>query len=278
MSRGGNDRRRRRERRTNAHDGAEVVAAYGVRVVEELLAGPWADSVERLLLRRSWSGQGADALRARAAEVGLAVEEVDEARLEALSEGGNHQGVAALARPPGPLPLERLVARAGAGPSVLLALDEVQDPQNLGAMLRTAAAFGVDGVITQERRAAGLSAGALRASAGYGWRVPMAQVTNLSRSFEPLKEAGYWMVGTAVGEPQATPLWSAELPGERLVLVVGGEHRGMRRLVRERCDLLVEVPMAPGVESLNVSVAAGVCLYELWRRGQERNEEAEERG
>jgi len=148
-------------------------------------------------------------------------------------------------------------------PPFLLVLDGVQDPHNLGACLRTADAAGVDAVIAPRDRAAGLTATACKVACGAAQTVPFIRVTNLARTLGRLQKAGIWLVGAAGEEDRE--LYQADLTGP-LAIVVGGEGRGLRRLTRERCDLLVSIPMAGIVESLNVSVATGICLYEALRQ------------
>jgi 23S rRNA (guanosine2251-2'-O)-methyltransferase len=146
---------------------------------------------------------------------------------------------------------------------LLLALDGVQDPHNLGACLRTAEAVGVDAVIIPRDRSASLTAVARKSAAGSAERIPLIAVTNLARSLDKLKELGYWLTGLA-GEATET-LYEVDLTGPT-VLVMGAEGEGMRRLTREACDRLVRIPMHGKAESLNVSVATAVCLYEAWRQ------------
>ncbi len=149
----------------------------------------------------------------------------------------------------------------------ICALDGVQDPHNLGACLRTAEAVGVTAVIMPKDRSAGLTAVARKAAAGAAERVPLVAVTNLSRTLGRLKELGYWITGLA-GDTSET-LYDADLTGPT-VLVMGAEGEGMRRLTREACDRIVKIPMQGKIESLNVSVAAAVCLYEALRQRQLR--------
>jgi 23S rRNA (guanosine2251-2'-O)-methyltransferase len=146
---------------------------------------------------------------------------------------------------------------------LLLVLDGVQDPHNLGACLRTADAAGVIAVIVPRDRAAGLSPVVRKVASGAAETVPLIQVVNLSRTLKWLKERGVWLVGT--DDEAKTSLHSAKLDGP-LAIVMGAEGAGMRRLTREHCDLLVSIPMAGVVESLNVSVATGVVLYETVRQ------------
>ena len=158
--------------------------------------------------------------------------------------------------------LKALLKRLDEAP-LLLVLDGVQDPHNLGACLRTADAAGVDALIIPRDRSAGLTATVRKVASGAAETVPLIQVTNLSRTLKWLKSEGVWLIGTA-GEAQQT-LYETDLKGP-LALVMGGEEKGLRRLTREQCDLLVKLPMAGSVESLNVSVAAGVSLYEAVRQ------------
>jgi len=146
--------------------------------------------------------------------------------------------------------------------SLLLVLDGVQDPHNLGACLRTADACGVGAVIIPRDRAAGLNATVRKVAAGGAESVPLVEVTNIVRSLERLKQAGYWIYGTSEDAPAS--LYDFDYRGP-IALVMGGEGEGMRRLTREACDHLLRLPMRGVVESLNVSVATGVCLYEIQR-------------
>lgn len=179
--------------------------------------------------------------------------------------GARHQGVAALCKA---LPvyneddLAELLASLDT-PALLLVLDGVQDPHNLGACLRTADAAGVHAVVIPRDRSAGLTPVARKVASGAAESVPLVQVTNLARTLRELKDAGLWLIGAAGEAPQS--LYHADFKGP-LALVLGGEGEGLRRLTREHCDLLVRIPMAGSVESLNVSVAAGVCLFEAVRQ------------
>jgi 23S rRNA (guanosine2251-2'-O)-methyltransferase len=149
------------------------------------------------------------------------------------------------------------------GPPFLLILDGVQDPHNLGACLRSADAAGVDAVILPKDRSAPLSATARKVACGAAETVPVIRVTNLARSLRAIRDAGVWLYGAA-GDAQQS-LYEADLSGP-LALVLGGEGRGLRRLTREHCDVLMAIPMAGSVSSLNVSVATGICLFEARRQ------------
>jgi len=200
---------------------------------------------------------------ARAA--GIPVIDTDKQQLTIMSGTDRHQGVAALAEAGGRVAdLDELLARAeNSDRLLLLVLDGVQDPHNLGACLRTADAAGVDAVIVPKDRSSPLTPAARKVAAGGAESVPLLTVTNLSRTLEQLKAAGVWLVGLA-GEAEQS-LYEMDLRGP-LALVLGAEADGLRRLTREQCDFLAALPMAGEVESLNVSVSAGVCLYEAVRQ------------
>jgi 23S rRNA (guanosine2251-2'-O)-methyltransferase len=185
--------------------------------------------------------------------------------LDALQPGVNHQGVIAATRAPAALDEKALKALLEGleEPPLLLILDGVQDPHNLGACLRSADAAGVHAVIAPKDRSVGLTPTACKVASGAAETIPFVQVTNLSRTLRWLQETGIWVVGTA-GETD-TLIYDADLQGP-LALVMGAEEKGMRRLTREACDALVRLPMAGSVESLNVSVAAGICLFEAVRQ------------
>jgi len=187
---------------------------------------------------------------------------VPRSELDLLEPGLKHQGV--LARMPAmDLAGEDLLDAPAEKHHLLLVLDGVTDPHNLGACMRTAEAAGVQVVIVPKDRAAGLTAVARKAAAGSAERVPLVAVTNLSRTLEKLKQNGYWLVGLDGEGTDA--LFDVDLTGP-MVLVMGAEGQGMRRLTREACDRLVRIPMKGEIESLNVSVATAVCLYEAVRQ------------
>jgi 23S rRNA (guanosine2251-2'-O)-methyltransferase len=206
----------------------------------------------------------AEALRI-ASNRGIAILEVSRAELDRMTGGVLHQGIGLQVPPFAYEPFEDVLAAAQEKPDpLLIALDGVTDPRNLGAVVRSAAAFGAHGVFLPERRAAGITATAWRTSAGAAARVPIARVTNLTRAVRACQQAGFLIVGLdADGEASLYDLEAAVGP---LVVVVGSEGRGLSRLVGESCDLLVGIPMASTVESLNASVAAAVALAEVARR------------
>jgi 23S rRNA (guanosine2251-2'-O)-methyltransferase len=186
--------------------------------------------------------------------------------LDRLGGGAAHQGVALVVPAYSYLHPDDLLERArqAGDPPLLVALDGVTDPHNLGAVIRCVTAFGGHGVLIPQRRAAGMSAAAWKASAGAAAYVPVARATNLVRALRAWRDAGLVVVGLATDG--ALPVDALEVAVDPLVLAVGGEGRGLSRLVRESCDLVVQIPMAGTTESLNASVAAGVALYETARR------------
>jgi len=200
-----------------------------------------------------------------AAKAGIALIEMTRGQLDAMTGGQVHQGLALQVPPYTYLHPHDLLARALAAPAPLLvALDGVTDPRNLGAMVRSAAAFGAQGVLLPERRAAGMTASAWRTSAGAAARLPVARCTNLSRTLSAFKAAGLFTVGlTAAGTVSLDELEVATSP---LVVVVGSEGDGLGRLVAQTCDLTVRIPMSSLTESLNAGIAAAVTLAEVARR------------
>lgn len=196
-----------------------------------------------------------------AVEQGLTVREVTKPSLDALAGGSPHQGVA-LEVPPYEYahPEDLLEAPS---PVRIIALDGIQDPRNLGAIVRSAAAFGASGALIPERRAAGMTVAAWKVSAGAASRLPVARATNLARTLADYKKAGLFVVGLA-GDGEVELAESSLLDGP-LVIVVGAEGEGLSRLVREACDQVVSIPIAASTESLNASVAASIALYEASR-------------
>jgi 23S rRNA (guanosine2251-2'-O)-methyltransferase len=206
-----------------------------------------------------------DAFR-MAADRGVSVLEVTRSELDRFTDRVVHQGIA-LKVPAYEYadPADLIDAASHSGqPALVVALDSVTDPRNLGAVVRSAGAFGADGVVVQERRAAGMTASAWKTSAGAAARVPVARAVNLTRQLKEYQQAGLMVVGLdAEGSVNIADL---DLATDPLVVVVGSEGRGLSRLVRETCDVLVRIPMAAATESLNAGVAAGIALYEVDRR------------
>jgi 23S rRNA (guanosine2251-2'-O)-methyltransferase len=201
-----------------------------------------------------------------AAHLKLALLEVSKIDLDRMTDGAIHQGLA-LQVPAytyaHPMDLLDAADRTGR-PPLIVALDGVTDPRNLGAVVRSTAAFGGHGVIVPERRAAGMTASAWKVSAGAASRIPVARATNLTRALEDLKNAGCFVAGLDADGTLDLP--QLEAATDPLVLVVGSEGKGLSRLVRQTCDVVVSIPMSSGSESLNAGVAAGVALYEVARR------------
>ena len=232
---------------------------YGINpVIEALKAG----RVRRLRL----SGRGDRRIEeavSLAHEAGVPVERVDAQALDRATRGGVHQGIAADLEAPREYSLGELVAAASPDPPLLIVLDSIEDPQNVGAILRTADAAGCHGVIRQARHAASLGGAAAKASAGAVAHVRVATVVNIARAVEELKTLNVWTVGLDGGAPASYYEVDFTLP---TAIVLGAEGTGLRRLVRERCDRLASIPMLGSVGSLNVSVAAGVALFEAVRQ------------
>lgn len=223
------------------------------------------EGVSEIWLERRRRDRRLAQLSELAHEAGVAVRQVVRDELDAAAEGVNHQGVLAWVRVPAArkeTDLDHILDEVK-GPPLMLILDGVQDPHNLGACLRTSDAAGAHALIAPKDNAVGFTATVCKVASGAAQTVPYVQVTNLSRTIESMKERGIWLIGTA--EDAHSSLFETDLTGP-LALVMGGEGKGLRRLTRERCDLLARLPMLGSVESLNVSVAAGICLYEALRQ------------
>lgn len=236
----------------------------GIHAVAALLDRDPAALLE-LMFAREARNPRLDELAAQARAAGIAVQRAPRATLERLAGGLRHQDVLASVRTRAAADerdLPDLVAAAG-GQALLLVLDGVTDPHNLGACLRSAAAAGATAVVVPKDRSAPLNGAARKAAAGGAESVPLVRVTNLARAMEQLRRDGVWIVGLAGEAGQS--LYERDLTGP-LALVLGAEGEGMRRLTREHCDFLVRIPIDAAMESLNVSVAAGVCLFEARRQ------------
>mgnify|MGYP001370608552 FL=1 len=234
---------------------------HGVHPVEEALAAR-PDAVERIWVAETARGPAVQRLVERARSLGVRVERCPRERIDRMARGAVHQGVVARVAEFGYASLDELLARSK-GDALFVALDHVQDPVHLGVVLRSAHLLGAHGVIVPKDRAAGLTAAAVKASAGAASRVPVARVTNLARALETLREAGLRVVGADV---DGTPCDRADLRGA-ICLVVGSEGEGLRRLTREHCDAVVSIPMlGEGVGSFSVSASASILLYEIARQ------------
>jgi 23S rRNA (guanosine2251-2'-O)-methyltransferase len=237
---------------------------YGIHAVRVALDKHAARVIE-VWLQAGRRDARIDALSTLATERGVRIQQRSSRELDQRAGSEQHQGALALLKESAALgegALDEILDRAGADPLVLV-LDGVTDPHNLGACLRTADAAGVACVVVPRDRAAGLSPTVRKVASGAAETVPLIQVVNLSRTLKWLKERGLWLVGTD-DEAEST-VYKANLKGP-LAVVMGAEGAGMRRLTREHCDILVGIPMAGMVESLNVSVAAGIVLFEAVRQ------------
>ena len=240
----------------------EDIIAGRNAVAEALRAGRAIDSV---LLAKGDRAGSISALAAQCRRKGLLVKEVDSRKLDALC-GPNHQGIAALAACKETVTLDELFAAAGAKgePPFFVVCDELEDPHNLGAILRTAETAGVHGVVIPKRRSAGLTSAVYKASAGAVEYVPVARVSNITDALREMKKRGVWVYGLDMdGETWC----SVDMKGAAAV-VVGSEGRGISRLVKEQCDFIVSLPMRGHITSLNASVACGIVLYEAARQRQ----------
>ena len=239
-------------------EGPEMVAGRN-SVVESLRAGIPAMALY-VAGRAQEDERVAEAVQL-AAETGIAVLEAGLSELDRLTGGAIHQGVALRVRPYEYAHPEDFSERRQESPPLIVALDGVTDPRNLGAVVRSAAAFGATGVVVPARRSAGVTAGAWKASAGALARLPVAQAVNLTRAIEGYKKAGFFVAGLdAAGTTDLREMSIADGP---MVLVVGSEGRGLSRVVANACDLLVSIPMVSGNESLNAGIAASIALYEI---------------
>lgn len=233
---------------------------WGRRPVLEALRAGRARRV--LVARGRRSSEVLDEIRSAAQRGGIDVEEVAVSDLEHIAPGQNLQGVAAEINDRPAISLRDLLSSL-AFPGFLLALDQIQDPHNVGALIRTADAAGVQGVILPERRSASLSGVVAKSSAGAAAYLPAIAVPNLSRALDDAREAGLWTVGLEGTAPQSIFEVDLTVP---VALVVGGEGQGLRRLTRQHCDILASLPMRGAVASLNASVAGSIAMYEAVRQ------------
>ena len=231
-------------------------------VIEALRSG---ENIDKIYLAKGETDKTLGHIASRAREKGIVVVEADRRKLDGMSRTHAHQGVIALAAMREYVSVESLLdAAAQKGEAPLLVIcDEISDPHNLGAILRTAECAGAHGVIIPKRRSAGLTAIVGKTSAGAVSYMPVARVANLPATLEELKKKGVWIYGTAA--EGTTNLYDADLKGPAAI-VIGSEGSGMGRLVREKCDFLVSIPMKGHISSLNASAAAAILLYEAVRR------------
>ena len=245
---------------------SESRQVYGFHATGEILdRNPSA--VKELLLLRGRKDRRLAAMREKAEGIGVPCRELERSELDALASG-KHQGVIAVVGDDAPAPsldergLLELLATRGTE-AFLLILDSITDPHNLGACLRSADAAGIDAVVIPANKSVRVNATVRKIASGAAETVPVVTVTNLARFLDRLKQTGIWIAGAAEDAPAA--IFDQDLTGP-IALVLGSEGKGIRRLVREKCDYLVAIPMGGSLRSLNVSVAAGICLFEVVRQ------------
>ena len=237
---------------------------YGVNPVMEALR---AGRVRKLRVGPR-SDRRVEEVLALARKSGVAIERTDAAALDRVARGGVHQGLVAEVDAPRDYAIDELVAAAAPAAPLLVVLDSVEDPHNVGAILRTVDAAGAHGVVRQARHAAAIDGIVAKASAGALSSVRVATVVNIARALEELKDAGVWTIGLAGEASERYDEIDLTVP---TAIVLGAEGSGLRRLVKERCDRLASIPMLGQVDSLNVSVAAGVMLFEAVRQRGSRS-------
>jgi 23S rRNA (guanosine2251-2'-O)-methyltransferase len=237
---------------------------YGINPLLEIFAARPA-ALAKIVVAGGRRGEAVERILRLAHEYGVPVETGRRERLEKMAPGRVHQGIAGLCRDVATATLDEVIAnqRAGSPYSLVILLDGVTDPQNLGSVIRTACCCGANGIVIPEDRAAAVTAAVAKASAGAVHHLPTARVVNLVRAIEQLKQQGYWIYGAESGAD--LDIHSPDYRGH-VGLVMGSEGRGIRPLVRKHCDFLISIPMLGGVGSLNVSVATGVILYAILRK------------
>lgn len=238
----------------------------GINAVREALEA--GSALDRIVIAKGRQDTRVEQIVQLARRNGVAVRFEERSQIDRLANSKDHQGVVALAAARAAATLEDIVAAANAAPGkgargLMVLLDGVEDPHNLGAIIRTALASGAHGVVIPERRSAGLTDTVARASAGALAHLPVARVTNLVRAMEDLKGAGYWLVGL---DEDAGKSYTDVDYTSPVGIVLGGEGKGLHELTRKRCDFVVSLPTTGPVKSLNVSVAAGVVLFEALRQ------------
>ena len=245
-------------------NGPDTDWVFGIHGVRALLAAEDAN-IRRLVVASGRRNADVETLAEQAKERGIRVERIPRPALARIAHGGNHQGVAAERRSFVPATERDLAARlSGLDNPLLVVLDGIEDPRNLGACLRTAEAAGADAVLVPKRGSAPLSSTVAKTASGALEHLFVVEVGNLARCLKWLREKGVWLAG-GVEAGEGVPYTEVDYRGA-LGVVVGGEHRGLRRLTREGCDHLVTIPMAGATTSLNVSVALGVLLFEARRQ------------
>jgi 23S rRNA (guanosine2251-2'-O)-methyltransferase len=251
---------RGQEREDNASGNEQIEGRHPV--LEALKAGR---EINKILLLENSHGSTVMEIISKARAQGILIQSVPKAKLDAIAQGRNHQGVIAYLAAKEYVDLEVIVEAANNSPrpGLILVLDEIEDPHNLGSILRSADAVGAHGVVIPKRRAVPLTATVAKASAGAIEHIPVARVNNISQTIEALKKIGYWVVGTDVNGEQL--YHQVDMTGPT-VIVIGNEGKGLGEVIKKRCDHLVRLPMVGQVQSLNAGVAAGILLYEVLRQ------------
>ena len=266
-------KKQKRNNRNKPIEKHDLSRTEGKKLPEDVLIGRNAviealrseRGINKILLAEGDRAGSVKEILSLARERGIVVQSVNRSKLEALAGGMRHQGVLAYVSPVAYAELEDILNRAAEKeePPFLLLLDELEDPHNLGALLRTADAAGVHGVLIPKRRSVPLNATVAKTSAGAVEYVPVARIGNISQTLRELKQRGMWVAGADMDGEQT--YYEADLTGP-LVLVVGSEGHGMSRLTREHCDFVVRMPMAGRINSLNASVAGSILMYEVMRQ------------
>lgn len=242
----------------------EKVLVYGIHSVRSLLENS-PDKIKTLIVQKNPNKKISDLLQEFSQKLSASVDFVSPEYLDDLT-GGNHQGIAAICLPKqvlNEMDLEKIV-KESPNPFLLI-LDEVTDPHNLGACMRTAYSAGVDAVIIPRDKSASLNSTVRKVASGAAELLPLVQVTNLARTMEVLQDLGVWVVGS--DSDGCEDMYQVDMKAP-IALVMGSEGKGMRRLTREKCDFIVRIPMINELDSLNISVAAGVLIYEVLRQRQ----------
>ncbi|MDR1891785.1 MAG: 23S rRNA (guanosine(2251)-2'-O)-methyltransferase RlmB [Oscillospiraceae bacterium] len=249
----------------NGFENEEGIVCGRNSVLEAVTSGR---NIDCLYLQKGLSGGSLGAIIKECRERHILIKETAREKLDSLVPGENHQGVAAVAAAAEYAELEELVTQAKSKerPPLFIALDGIEDPHNLGAIIRTAEAVSADGVIIPKRRSAGLTAAVAKSACGALEHMPVARVPNMTAALETLKKQGLWIFGAQLGETD----WNQADFTVPAVLVIGGEGGGLSRLVKESCDFLVTIPMFGKINSLNASVACGILLYEAVRQRMSR--------
>jgi len=264
--RGDRFERDREERFSPSATGEQLEGRHPV--LEALKSGR---TINKILMAEGATGSNIMDIMGKARELSIVVQTVPKAKLDQISESRNHQGVIAYIAAKDYVELEDIVEAANNSPrpGLILVLDEIEDPHNLGSILRTADAVGAHGVVIPKRRAVPLTATVAKASAGAIEHIPVARVANLSQALETLKKGGFWVVGTDVDAENMYHQVDMTAP---TVIVIGNEGKGLGEVIKKRCDYLVRLPMIGQIQSLNAGVAAGILMYEVLRqRGAKRS-------